>query len=603
MKAPKILQSVLLIVIRVTMMAVAFVVFGTQPVSGAETLRLVGAGFRIADPDQINVGGASTTVALDRSGLQRPFSQSAVKQGWEAAQLGPEASRPYFTVRFALPIPPDNATNQSGQLAGVDEDVWAHNHSPGFEVLPNGDVLAIYFSARMASGEAECANDTRFVQARLRFGAEEWDMPELFYDLKDCNEQSGLLWTEGNSVRFFGGGRGASDWLPFKMATSTNNGETWQFALPQLDQPAADYTAQPIANAFRGADGAMYFAMDAEKDNSFLWRSLDGVHWSDTGGRTGARHSTIIPLAQPGSLISIGGKNASVGGWSPMNSSSDYGRTWSASTASAFPPLGGNQRPCLIRLANGHLLLVSDSYFRKTGQAPEGFKVGPGCFVAISTNNAQTWHCKPLPVALPHEKDRNFGTLGYATVRQAPNGVIHVLATMTHPCVHYEFNEAWVLSDVGDIQAETGGGKLRKFRENYSNGKTRVMWSARICPNGRYLLDGKEASYFPDGQKEHEVTYVAGRKTGTETFWATDGRKVWSWSHDPRKNVSIWTQFWPDGKKKLESTWSTRPQARDLNRRFLGRVANGPVRHWKQDGSLEWSGSFVNGEFAGKDRL
>jgi hypothetical protein len=438
------------------------------------------------------------------------------------------------------------------------------------------------------------------VQARLRFGAEAWDPPELFMDFKLLNDQSGLLWREGNRVRFFGGGRGASPWLPFKMGVTTNNGATWTVSLPCLDAPADDYTAQPIVNAFRAADGAMYLAMDAAKDQSFLWRSLDdGVSWHDMGGRTGGRHSTILPLDGSGHLLAIGGKSTSINGWSPQSTSRDWGASWSRSTESAFPALASNQRPCLIRLANGHLCLVTDSCQRKANAPPTGWAYGAGCVVAISRDNGGTWRIKRLPVELPHEADHKHGTLGYATVRQAPNGVIHVLATMTHPCLHYEFNEAWVLSDAGDGVPESRGGAVRSYRESYAHGAVRATWSARICPNGRYLLEGKTTSYYEDGRKEHEVTYRNGRKTGAETFWGPDGTKVWSWIHDLENNRSKWVYWWNNGTKRIESEWNTQPKARDLDRRFFGLVADGPAYHWNRDGSPAYACEFTNGDFAG----
>jgi hypothetical protein len=529
------------------------------------------------------------------------FNQSAIKQSPEPALQGPNPKIPYFTARLALPIPPENDVALSGSLVGLDPAVMAHQHSPGFEILPNGDALAIYFSAKDTKGGSESDEGTRFVQARLRFGAEEWEPPELFCDFKPFNDQSGLLWRDGNTLRFFGGGRGASDWLPFKMATSTNNGATWTMSLPLLDGSVKDYTAQPITSAFRATDGAIYFAMDANKDASFLWRSTDnGIHWHDMGGRTGARHSTIVPLDDRGHLLSIGGKNASIDGWSPMNTSADWGVTWTTSTKSPFPALASNQRPCLIRLANGHLCFVSDSYQRKKNAAPNGWRYGEGCIVAISSDNGENWQIKRLPVELPHESDRKFGTLGYATVRQAPNGVIHVLATMTHPCLHYEFNEAWVLSKEGDIVPESSGGTIRKYRETFADGAVRATWSAKICPNGRYLLDGLETTYYQNGHREHEVTYVSGRKTGVETFWAMDGTKMWTWTHHPESNTGTWVHYWNNGGKRIESNWNTQPQARDDNKRaFFGLVANGPAFHWNQDGSPAAAYNFTNGALAG----
>jgi len=530
-------------------------------------------------------------------GRPRPFDQSALKQGAEVARLGPDPKIPYFTVRFALPIPPENATNNVAALTGMDPTVYTHNHSPGLAILPNGDALAVYFST--PPGESENATNTTFIQARLRYGAEDWDLPELFFKVKNFNNQSGLLWQDGKKTWFFGGGRGLTDWVPFKMATSTDNGATWSLALPQLDQPAEAYEAQPITSAFRGADGAIYFAMDGQKATSFLWRSADeGVHWQQLPGRTGGRHSTIVPLDDHGDLLSIGGKNASIAGWSPENRSTNWGVSWSASVASPFPPLGSAQRPSLIRLADGNLFLASDAYLHKLMRPPPaGWQFGNGCFAAISTNQGMSWHTKALPVQLPeHERGTN-GTLGYVTTRQAPNGVIHILTTETQPCLDYELNEAWLFSDAGDIAPETSGGSLKDFSEAYPNGTIRSQWRARICPNGRYLLDGPEADFYPDGTQQHLVTYASGRKTGAEAFWSADGVKQWTWLHDLKTNRSIWVQYWPNGRKKSESTWNTKPRARDLDRAFFGLVADGPAVQWSETGAVISAVTFSNGVY------
>jgi hypothetical protein len=156
-------------------------------------------------------------------------------------------------------------------------------------------------------------------------------------------------------------------------------------------------------------------------------------------------------------------------------------------------------------------------------------------------------------------------------------------------------NEAWIFSDVGDIAAETGGGVIRHFSEHYPNGKIRSQWSARICPHGRYLLDGTETDYYASGAKQHEVIYANGRKTGEETFWLPDGKKVWDWSHNLKTNRSVWTQYWLNGNKKSQSTWNARPQARDLRRAFFGLVADGFAKQWNEDGSLKFSGDFSDG--------
>ena len=447
-----------------------------EPSSSLQRVPVKAAGFAIGTPSAAGEGANRVEIfaAREDSTLRLPFNQSALKQGATPARLGPDPKLPYFTVRFAMPIPPENATNLDAALTGLDPAVFTHNHSPGFEILPNGDALAVYFST--PPGQSESARTTSFVQARLRYGSEEWDMPELFFKFEGYNDQSGLLWTEGDRTWFFGGGRDLSPFVPFKIAVSTNNGATWTLTLPLLDRPATDFTAQPITSAFRGPDGAMYFTMDGEKASSFLWRSTDhGIHWHDMGGRTGGRHSAIVPLDDKGDLLSLGGKNASVDGWSPENLSTNWGATWSRSTASPFPPLGSAQRPSLIRLADGNLFFVSDAYLQKADRPPAaGWKFGNDCFVAISTNEGASWHIKTLPVELPKHDLRKHGTVGYVTARQAPNGVIHVLTTVTQPCLDYEFNEAWLWSDAGDLVPETGGGTIRKFSESYPSGAKRT---------------------------------------------------------------------------------------------------------------------------------
>lgn len=570
--------------------------------AATQTVFVRAAGFQIGENAIVADATNQFKFALDTViASPLPFNQSAVKQDTAAAQFGPDAKKPYFTVRFAMPVPPSNATNLSAALAGMDTNVFTHNHSPGFEILPNGDALAIYFSTPPSKAESDIS--TSFVQARLRYGAEDWDLPELFFKTENFNDQSGLLWNDGGTIRFFGGGRASSAGVPFKMANSTDNGANWTFSLPLLDKPAENITAQPIISAFRTPNHSIYMAMDGVEASSFLWRSADdGIHWHDMGGRTGGRHSVIVPLDDNGTLLSIGGKNAATNGWSPQNISTNYGESWGESFPSAFPPLGTAQRPSLIRLASGNLLYVGDSYLHKIDRAaPASWKFGDNCFLALSTNNGVSWRIKTLPVQLPGHQRTNHPTLGYVTTRQGANGIIHILTTITQPCLHYELNEAWIWSDAGDIAPETSGGVVKKFSENYPNGNLRSAWSARICPNGRYLLDGKQTDYYESGAKQHEVAYSNGRKTGKEIFRAADGKIIWTWKHDLKNHRSVWAQYWPNEKKKSESQWNTRPEARDLKRNFFGLVADGPAKQWNEDGSLKISGAFVNGVFTGAD--
>ena len=48
-----------------------------------------------------------------------PFCQSAVKQSTAPALLGPNPQVPYFTVRFAMPIPPAYTTSEVAALVSL----------------------------------------------------------------------------------------------------------------------------------------------------------------------------------------------------------------------------------------------------------------------------------------------------------------------------------------------------------------------------------------------------------------------------------------------------------------------------------------------------
>ncbi len=525
-----------------------------------------------------------------------PFCQAAIRQNLEEAQQAPNPSTPYFTVRFAIPIPPDNDDDGDFALTGGCPSTMFHQHSPGFEVMPNGDALAVWFSAHSSGDEFD--DDVRFVQARLRYGSNVWEMPELFYDFKHMNEQSGLLWTESSDkVWFFGGGRiDGSDRLPFKVGFSDDSGATWKLWLPHLSGGVDDFTPQPCQNAFRSPSGDLYFAMDGDGGESLLWKgSSDGMNWRDQGGRTNGRHSTVVMIDNNTKVLSIGGKNTDIDGYMPMCISDNWGGSWRSEDRTPFAPLGSNQRPCVTRMQNGKLAFCSDAQHRG-GDKPGG-SYDRGCIVAISDNDGDSWHIKNLPVTLPHESDRDDGTLGYSSIRQAPNGVLHVLSTMTHPCLHYELNEAWVFSGSGDIPPETTGGTVQQYSEDYTSGALRAVWSARICPNDRYLLHGTETFFYEDGTKEYQCTYENGKKVGTETFWTPNGIKLWNWEH--QASTSKWIHYWANGFKRIESSWDTNPSARDNSRHFSGRVADGNTYQWNRRGQATQAWRFEDGQNSG----
>jgi len=501
-----------------------------------------------------------------------PWPQECIKQTTEVVRPRPNRDIPYYNRRNAMVIPPENDQDDIGPIVGVHGAVLAHCHSPGFVAMPNGDLLAVYFSSSTARTESE--SNATFVQARLRYGSEQWDMPDVIVDFANMNDQSPLLWNDSGTIRFFAGGRGWPNNIPFKWCASDDNGATWsEFKLPYISGEVGKYTPQPITSAFRDPDGNIYFNMDGSGAHSFLWRSSDeGKTWVDMGGRTNGRHSAIRPLLNgegkfAGTLLCLGTKKGMFAdNWMQQNISRDWGKTWEAKTKSPFPYLSSNQRGHLSRLASGKLLFVSDHQARE-GQQPPGY-TKRGCLVAISLDEGQSWHVKTLPNTLPHEgrvitPKRKWtsaghldGTVGYVTVAQTADGIIHVLTTMNQPCQHFEFNEAWIYSDEnGDGPIDPGDtGYVKDYEEKYPDGRLKAEWSAKTTIDGRYLLHGKERWYYPNGSKQYEVSYRNGVKRGRETYRTPDGIKRWSWEHKAG-GKSVWRHWWPNGRKKSESTW------------------------------------------------
>lgn len=503
-----------------------------------------------------------------------PFPLQGVLPETAAGAAGPPPDRPYFHVRPLWPIPPEDAGPQAIEAAGFLPAVMGHLHSGGLAVLPNGDILQVSFSS--AIGESEDSPDSTMVVTRLRRGADQWDFPDLFYDLADLNDQSALLWADGARVWFFGGGR-AFGQVPFRYLTSDDSGATWSpLRLPDIVRRAGPVQAQPITSAFR-KDGSIFFGSDALGAHSLLWRSPDdGRTWYDTGGRTAGRHTTFVVL-RDGRILGMGGKSSSVGGYMPCVFSSDDGRTWSAATRTPFAALGSNQRPVILRLRSGRLFFAGD-FQLDSGRAPPGARQR-GSYVALSSDDGRTWRIKRLAAAQPHYskgKRSPFSTLGYCAAAQSPDGVIHLTTSMNHPALDFEMNEAWILSDIQGAANDTpdgpGAGPRQTHETRYPDGAVRALWHSRIGSNGQYVLDGAEMWYFPDGRKQYEAVYRFGRKVGSETLWRPDGTIAWRWLRPPR-TPATWTTYWENGRRRTVSHWE-------------GFVAVGGATEWRPDGQV-----------------
>lgn len=346
---------------------------------------------------------------------------------------------------------------------------FIHNHEPALSVMPNGDLLAIWFTTVTERGR-----EMVVAGSRLRHGAKEWDEAELFFQVPDRNLTGQALWWDGkNTIYHFSGVSVADDWkkLSLVMRTSTDNGVTWNE--PQLIGPEYGPRQQAIDAVIKTSDGSMVLLCDAtwsgEGGSAALISKDAGKTWNDAGkgkpkpdfgaGKTGHTiagiHAGIVELKN-GDWMALGRGN-DINGLMPMSISKDKGQTWEYS-ASLFKPVKSAQRLAFTRLKEGPLLLISFEQEMTDIVSRNGTSKGIGMFAALSYDEGKTWPVKKLitpgtgsrtldaPCNLrwgaeyslldsTHAEQR-----GYLTIEQAPDGKIHLLSSGTY----YAFNLAWL---------------------------------------------------------------------------------------------------------------------------------------------------------------
>lgn len=511
-------------------------------------------GFRVVHSDAV----------LHTRPAEAVFPLFGVKERQPEQRLG--SDKPWYRIREVLPTPMDDSPDSVLAFLptlGLPMGLLSHNHSPAMEVMPNGDVLMVIYTS-----VSETTHDVKLMVSRLRFGARSWDPPSIILDCADANDHAPLLWQDADTTWLIWGNNKYEASFPFQWTRSFDFGKTWEpVRYPVFRTPVLEHSAQPITSAFRDASGSIYIGSDGVGSASVLWRSEDnGLTWIDPGGRTQGRHSAFLPL-KDGRILAIGGKNSHFEGAMPKFLSSDKGSSWSVERT-PFMPLGSGQRPSAIRLRSGRIL-VSGDLDSRMGKLPDSLMRLPrnrGCYVAYSDDEGAHWTFKMLPgsqLGNTDEVDRRFRTLGYSVLRQGPNGNIHLIATVVHPVLHYEFNEAW-LSDPDTLVSSWPGASsrivsVRHIRETYADGRPKHVYSLARTANGMYWLHGRETWFDARGTRIYSVMHRLGEKTGLEIFQPA-GKPLWAASHgsdaSERKtyhangavrSVSHWKGMYADG--------------------------------------------------------
>ena len=332
-----------------------------------------------------------------------------------------------------------------------------HNHSPGLAECPNGDLLVTWFTCVSEPGP-ELANGAN----RLRLGAKDWETPSPFWDAADVNDHAPKLWWDGDkTIIHFAESRAFADVL---FRTSTDNGATWSKA--KVFIPAGETSN----NLIRTREGVLAISIDnhsivISRDNGQTWKQ-NGAWRSDkvdvrpggSGPCIAGIHAPLVQLAD-GRLMAMGrfddvADQEIFGFKMPVSYSSDLGETWSYA-ASEFPVVSNTQRPVLLRLKEGPIVLCSftdQARDLKKGLGGKGmiFKstdgefTGVGLFAAVSYDEGQTWPDRRLIVG-PEEPVTNANgvppnTNGYLATTQTRDGRIQLVTSSKH----YAFNLAWI---------------------------------------------------------------------------------------------------------------------------------------------------------------
>ena len=465
-----------------------------------------------------------------------PLIQLAVKRDKPDLTQGPDPAKPYYHTRPLFPNLGGRSMRAVGWKIGLKPGLGSAYHNSAVQMCPNGDLLAAYYN----TPEYEDDPDQTILTMRLRYGSEDWDLPEPWPDFPDAADAAPVIWNDHGKMWFFFGSPRLMGGPPFQFMNSGDSGATWSAVeFPNLVGPVGKYTSQPINSVVRGPGGVIYLPVDGAGGTSVLFASKDdGKSWYDTGGRTAGRHTTLV-VGKDGALIGFGGKNTNLDGFMPKAVSRDGGKTYVVSKT-PFQPLGSGQRPSVIRLASGRLFFVADLFDKK--------KLGPtgaGAFAAVSDDDGQNWQKRQLPGVV---------TVGYTTATETPNGLIHVVTSHNQPAdLHIELNETWVLQGGPEIAAAASK-EVRQFHDNYPSGKPRATWSAGIGADGRYRLEGPQVFYYENGRRQWEASFQAGRRVGTETWWSDTGRKLWERTHKADGEWT-WKLFDDAGHATAESRW------------------------------------------------
>ncbi len=383
----------------------------------------------------------------------------------------PSGDKPFFTRPIPFVLPPTDDG----------EPFYKHNHQPSITWLPNGDLLAIWYSTRSEYGPV-----LTVLASRLRPGKDAWEPSSEFFKSHNRNMHGSSIYHDGQGKIYHFNGMApfaaASGWkkLALLLRTSADNGVTW--TPPRVIDDRLGARNQVISGMVTTKDGALIQPCDSGNSGTALYISRDGGKtWTDPGrdkpapniieggkgeGTIAGIHAKVVEL-EDGRLLAFGrlSRGAGLNGRMPMSISDDLGTSWTYK-ANPFPPIGGGQRLVLMRLLEGPLFFVSFTSGSRTKPEANGMTfmdqkgrafTGHGMYAALSFDEGKTWPVRKLLTPGEGEYDGGAWTgpftatptraehAGYLAATQTPDSVIHLISSR----LHYRFNLPWLMAGSG----------------------------------------------------------------------------------------------------------------------------------------------------------
>jgi len=428
-------------------------------------------GFRVV------VGELPQTQSLPEP--EPPLNRRNVSQevfDWSSA---PEIRGPYFEGPIPFVKPP---LREAGCPSA-----WPNSHASSIVWCSNGDLIVTWVTNFYWREIYICAS-------RLRRGEKDWEPGSVFSYVPDRDGEGGVIFRYGtNKLLFIRGLSASAKWATHAafIIESRDNGATW--SKPRLIYPEhGDGHYYGAHWAFTTKHRKLIVAGDACYDinvttpGSFVHISEDaGQTWINpgfgqpeptiipgaTGGWIAGIHAGVVELSD-GRLMALGRKS-NINGMMPRSISNDMGQTWTYSQ-SDFTGLHGGQRPILMRLNEGPIMLIS---FSNSGMVVTDAIGNPrlvyGMFGAVSYDEGVTWPVRKIITKgnPPREYDGRGRTglfvmddthaepAGYLGCTQTPDNLIHLVSSGLYYC----FNLAWLeepmtLGDVDDMEFYSPGG-------------------------------------------------------------------------------------------------------------------------------------------------